>query len=152
MKRFVGVFIVLTLLILPGFSKAEEKDKDSVTTLEEVVVTATRSAKSADEVFADVEIITQEDIKNSSASNVDDILRRVGGVDIRRPSDMGITSPLNINIRGVGGTKRVMVMMDGVPLNSALTGFVQPNQIQLSSIERVEVVFYQLFTREISVR
>ncbi|MCD6474659.1 MAG: TonB-dependent receptor, partial [Anaerolineaceae bacterium] len=73
-------------------------------------------------------------------SNMFDILIVVGGVDIRRPSHMGITSPLNINIRGVGGTKRVMVMMDGVPLNSALTGFVQPNQIQLSSIERVEVV------------
>ena len=128
--------------LLPNESVMAQNGDEETHELEEVVVTATRSAKSADEVFADVDIITQEDVKNSSASNVDDILRRLSGVDIRRPSDMGITSPITINIRGVGGAggKRLLFMMDGVPLNSALTGFVQPNQIQLSSIERVEVV------------
>ncbi len=141
MKKFLSLLVVF-IFIFPGYSLGEDtgNDKKSLITLDEVVVTATRNAKSADEVFADVEIITQEDIKNSSANNIDDILRRLGGVDIRRPSTMGITSPLNINIRGVGGSKRVMLMMDGVPLNSALTGMVQPNQIQLSSIDKVEVV------------
>ncbi|MBW2345384.1 MAG: TonB-dependent receptor [Deltaproteobacteria bacterium] len=139
MKKLLVVCALLAVLFLPGLSKAQE-EQEKIHELEEVVVTATRSAKSADEVFADVEIITQEDIKNSSASNVDDILRRLGAVDIRRHSDMGITAPVQINIRGVAGAKRVLVMMDGVPLNSALTGFFQPNQIQLSSIERIEVV------------
>lgn len=144
MKRFIlflVVFFCSPLLVVSSVNRALAQNGDEqIHKLEEVVVTATRSAKSADEVFANVDVITQKDIENSSASNVDDILRRLGGVDIRRPTDMGISSPLNINIRGVGGAKRVMVMMDGVPLNSALTGFAQPNQIQLSSIERVEVV------------
>ncbi|MCD6186197.1 MAG: TonB-dependent receptor, partial [Deltaproteobacteria bacterium] len=141
MKKYLSLLAVF-IFIFPGYSLGEDtgNDKKSLVTLDEVVVTATRNAKSADEVFADVDIITREDIKNSSANNIDDILRRLGGVDIRRPSSMGITSPLNINIRGVGGSKRVMLMMDGVPLNSALTGMVQPNQIQLSSIDKVEVV------------
>ena len=141
MKKCLSLLVVF-VFIFPGYSLGEDtgNDKKSLITLDEVVVTATRNAKSADEVFADVDIITQEDIRNSSANNIDDILRGLGGVDIRRPSSMGITSPLNINIRGVGGSKRVMLMMDGVPLNSALTGMVQPNQIQLSSIDKVEVV------------
>lgn len=141
MKKYFSLLVVF-IFIFPEYSLGEDtgNDKKSFIKLDEVVVTATRNAKSADEVFADVDIITQEDIENSSANNIDDILRRLGGVDIRRPSAMGITSPLNINIRGVGGSKRVLLMMDGVPLNSALTGMVQPNQIQLSSIDKVEVV------------
>ena len=159
-KMVIALFVLVSFLALPqlGFTEdyktaekvkkektkeeAKKAKKKKAVKMEEIVVTATRSAKSVEEVFADVDLVTQKDIENSSASNVDDILRRLGGVDIRRPSDMGITSPITINIRGVGGAggKRVLFMMDGVPLNSALTGFVQPNQIQLSSIERVEVV------------
>jgi iron complex outermembrane receptor protein len=142
MRKYLSLFVVLSFLVLPAFSQADEekKNEESLTTLEEVVVTATRTKKSKDEVTADVDIITKEDIQTSAASNVDDVLRRLGGVDIRRPTDMGITSPLSVNIRGVGGAKRVMLMMDGVPINSALTGFVRPNEVQISSIERVEVV------------
>ena len=42
MKKFVGVFVVLTLLILPGFSLAKEeaKDKESIVTFETITVTA----------------------------------------------------------------------------------------------------------------
>lgn len=141
MKKLVMV-ILFALLILPGLSFAQEDKpgEESITKIEDVVVTATRTEKSKSEVFADVDILTDKDIQASTANNVDDIIRRLGGVDIRRPSAMGITSPLSINIRGVGGTKRVLFMMDGVPLNSALTGMVQPNQIQLQSVKRIEVV------------
>jgi outer membrane cobalamin receptor len=67
--------------------------------LEQMVVTATRSKRSADEVTAVVDIVTEEEIANAAANNVDDVLRRLGGVDIRRPSDFGITSPIDIRIR-----------------------------------------------------
>lgn len=114
--------------------------RDGVQEIEEVVVTATRGEKSIDEVTADVGVISEAEIKTAPANNVDDILRQLGGVDIRRPSDFGITSPLGINIRGVGGTKRVLFQVDGVPINSSLTGFVYPNQVQTGAVERMEVV------------
>lgn len=133
--------MIFFVAVLPSFSKAEDNDDEKeLTRLEDVVVTATRSMKSVDEVTADVGIITREDIQTSTASNVDDILRKLGGVDIRRPSDMGLGPPMVMNIRGIGGGKDVLLMMDGVPLNSPMTGFMQTNQIQLSSIERIEVV------------
>ena len=137
MKRTFLTPLLAAALLLPAGSFA---DDTATSNLHEVVVTATRNAKSPDEVTADVEIVSREEIKTAPANNVDDILRRLPGVDIRRPSDFGITSPMAINIRGVGSGKRVLLMVDGVPTNSALTGFIYPNQIQTGAIERVEVV------------
>ncbi len=108
--------------------------------LGDVVVTATRSERSPDELFADVDILTEDDIALAPSTNVDDMLRRFSGIDMTRPSDMGVTFPMSIAIRGVNGPNRVLFMVDGVPLNSALSGFIVPGQIQLSSIERVELV------------
>ena len=157
-KELMALSILISFLIIPqlGFAedyttkeklkkeKTEEEakkvEKEKAVKMEEMVVTATRSPKSVEEVFADVDVVTQKDIENSSANNVDDILRRLGGVDIRRYSDVGFGPPISVNIRGIGGTKRVLLMMDGVPLNSPITGFLNFNQFQLFSIERVEVV------------
>ncbi|MBN2107176.1 MAG: TonB-dependent receptor [Deltaproteobacteria bacterium] len=108
--------------------------------LDEVIVTATRSEKSADEVSADVDVLSKQDIKTAPAANVDGMLQRFSGIDITRPSDMAITYPMQIAIRGVSGGNRVLFMVDGVPINSALTGFINPGIIQPESIERVEVV------------
>ncbi|GAB6161563.1 TonB-dependent receptor [Desulfothermus naphthae] len=133
MKR---TFITLLIfLFLPGLSNAQKVHK-----IEEIVVTATRSPRSAEKVVANVDVVKEKDIINSSATNIDDILRKLGGVDIRRYSDVGFGPPISVYIRGIGGSKRVMLMMDGMPLNSPITGFLNFNQFQLSSIERVEVV------------
>ena len=135
MKKVSILFSMLILFSLPGLSDAQK-----VHELEEMVVTATRSPRPLEKVVADVDVVKEEDIKNSSATNIDDILRRLGGVDIRRYTDVGFGPPISVYIRGIGGSKRVMLMMDGVPLNSPITGFLNFNQFQLSSIERVEVV------------
>ena len=90
---------------------AVEENPDEVN-LEQMVVTATRSKKSATEVTADVDVVTEAEIHAAAANNVDDVLRRLGGVDIRRPSDFGITSPIDIRIRGVAGTKRATIPRD----------------------------------------
>ncbi len=135
MGAVLSIFLIMSGGWMTGAAAAQTTVK-----LEPVVVTATRSERPADEVTADVAIIDAETIRSAPANNVDDILRRLGGVDIRRPSDVGITSPIDINIRGVGGTKRVLFMVDGVPTNSALTGFIYPNQVQLGAIEQMEVV------------
>ena len=137
MNRTILAACLAAALIILGANPATAS---ADTHLEEVVVTATRNEKSADEVTADVEIVSQEEIQASVADNPDDLLRQLPGVDIRRPTSLGITSPLSVNIRGVGGSKRVLMMVDGVPTNSALTGFIYPNQIQNSAIERIEVV------------
>jgi len=141
-KRYLPV-ILICLCGLTGAAAAhaaEQKDRSAVQSLEEVVVTATRSEKAADAVSADVEILTKKDIETSPDGNIDALLTRFSGIDITRPSDMSVPNHMRIAIRGVDGANRVLYMVDGVPLNSALTGFIIPSIVQPESVERVEVV------------
>jgi len=85
MKRWIHFCVILTALVLPGSIQAEDEKKNELsdTTLEEVVVTATRQAEKISAVPANVSVITENDIKNSTARDIPDLLRTQGGVSER---------------------------------------------------------------------
>ena len=56
-------FITLLIFLLPGLSNAQKVHK-----IEEIVVTATRSPRSAEKVVADVDVVKEEDIWNRPSS------------------------------------------------------------------------------------
>ncbi|MCG8564921.1 MAG: TonB-dependent receptor [Desulfobacterales bacterium] len=135
LKKCIGIWsLSLLFLCAPAMAKTASPSAD----LGEMVVTATRSAQSADEVFADVEVVTARDLEGTTAHNLEDALKGIPGLDNRgsRSQSWWFTT----NIRGVGGGKRILMMMDGVPLNSALTGFAYPLRTDLNAVEQVEVV------------
>jgi outer membrane cobalamin receptor len=103
-----------------------------------IVVTATRSERSAAEIYADVEIISSEDIADSASNNLLDLLRGIPGVDNR--GELGPGGWFSTDIRGVDSSRRMLMMVDGVPLNSGLTDFTYTSGIDLSIIDQVEVV------------
>lgn len=105
-----------------------------------IVVTATRTRRQSLEVPASVSIISAEQIRASAALNVDDCLRQVQGVSVMQVMGMSQGMPSQINIRGVPGQNRVLVLADGLPLNEASTKFASINEIPLSSIRQVEVI------------
>jgi len=108
--------------------------------LDEVVVTATRSKRPASEIPASVSVISRGDIAVSPAQNVDDLLRTLPGLDVKRVTGLASGIPSRLSIRGVPGSNRTLVLMDGVPMNAAGTGFMSTNEIPLDTVERVEVV------------
>ncbi len=111
-----------------------------VLSAEEVVVTATRTPKAAGKVPASVSVISSDDIVNSSARNVDDLLRHTRGISVLQPTGMGYGLPSQINIRGVPGQSSTLLLVDGMPLNEAGSGFVNINEIPLADVKQVEVV------------
>ena len=62
MKKF---WVISLLLVLVSLAQAEEKIQ-----IEEVVVTATRHEEKVTTVPASVSIISEEEIKNSTAQNI----------------------------------------------------------------------------------
>jgi iron complex outermembrane receptor protein len=122
-------------------SVAEEKEKKEEVTLEEIVVTATRTEKAIGEVAGRVEVITKEEIKqySGSASKVDDILRYISGLTVIRGN--GIYSlGANATLRGLSNEQaRTLVLVDGVPINKSDTGEVNFNRININDIERIEI-------------
>ncbi len=111
---------------------AEEAD-----TLDDIVVTADRKARTVDETLAPVTIITRKDIEKYQASDVADVLRRVPGINIRNSGGTGQITTLSI--RGTNST-HVLVLIDGIKVGSATAGLTSFEHLPLDQVERIEVV------------
>ncbi|MGH7412347.1 MAG: TonB-dependent receptor, partial [Candidatus Methylomirabilis sp.] len=112
--------------------------------LEPVVVSASRIEQRLRDVPANVTVLTREEIQQSPARTVDDLLRQVPGFSLFRRSGSLVTHPTTqgVSLRGIGpsGVSRTLVLLDGVPLNDPFGGWVYWSKVPLESIERIEVV------------
>lgn len=115
----------------------------SVTRADTVVVTATRNAQPASEVLSDTLVIGADDIANSGAGSVTDLLARQRGIEVARNGGPGTTS--SVFIRGANANQNV-VLVDGVRIGSSTTGAAAWNAIPLSAIDHIEIVYGPLST------
>jgi vitamin B12 transporter len=105
--------------------------------LEITVVTGTRIEQPLKQSLASTTVLTAQDIRDSQAADVPTILRNVAGVEISQNGGMGKTSSLYL--RGTNSTQ-VLVLLDGVRINSATTGTTSLDQIMLDQVDHIEVV------------
>ena len=108
-------------------------------TLDQMVVTATRTEKKIIDVPASVEVITAKDIEKSGAAYVDDALKKVTGIAVSRTGGLANSKPV-VTLRGVKSGSDVLVLVDGQPMVNAYSGTVNWNDIPVESIEKIEVV------------
>jgi len=109
-------------------------------TSQEIVVTATRLADPLSRVPASVSVFSGQDVQNSPARHVDDVLRSAPGVYVLRSVGMGYGLPVQISLRGVPGQHAVLLLADGLPLNEAITGFASVNEMPRDAVSRIELV------------
>jgi len=90
-------------------------------------------------------VLQKEDIDNSGASTIGDVLRRIPGVQATDNSGTaGSAISLNIGVRGLTGrySPRSTILLDGIPL--AVAPYGQPQlsfaPVSLNNIESVDVV------------
>lgn len=124
----------------PLLAQEAATTQEKVEVLEELTVTATRTERLRFEVPASVTIITKEQIAQSPEKNLDEILRQQAGVSLARRNSIAVGIPIRLDVRGVPGPNRTLVLVDGYPLNGSGTGFVTFQSIPLEAIERVEIV------------
>jgi vitamin B12 transporter len=116
---------------LPEASLAEADD------LDRVVVTATRTAVTADESLAPVEVIDREDIQRSHATSLGALLRGRAGLDVANQGGDGkLTS---VFVRGAE-SDHVLVLVDGIRIGSATSGAAAFQDLPLALIDRIEIV------------
>jgi iron complex outermembrane receptor protein len=99
----------------------------------ETVVTAPQAAREDDTASASV--ITS-DRTPRSAESLPQLLSELPGVTVTRYGSSG--SLATLSLRG-SSPNQVAVYMDGVPLDSALTGAVDLGMVPLSAVSRIEV-------------
>ncbi|NYE60289.1 Fe(3+) dicitrate transport protein [Duganella sp. 1224] len=90
-------------------------------------------------------VVSKEDIDDTGAANIGDVLRRIPGVQSTDNSGTaGSAISLNIGIRGLTGrySPRSTVLLDGIPL--AVAPYGQPQlsfaPVSLNNIESIDVV------------
>ncbi|HRN64814.1 MAG TPA: TonB-dependent receptor [Alicycliphilus sp.] len=106
--------------------------------MNEVVVTTTRTAQPLADIVADVSIVDRETIEQSGATGLADVLARLPGIEMVRNGGPGTSTSLYL--RG-GETRYTAVYIDGVRVDSqAGSGGVAWEAIPLSMIDRVEVL------------
>jgi iron complex outermembrane receptor protein len=130
-------------LYLPVFALAQDNtgqtDKQKKNAeMQEVVVTASRYAEEVSRVPANVTVITEKDIKNSTATNVPDLLRSQAGVQV---SEMG-NRTYTVDLRGFGETAPMnsVVMVDGRRVTQADLSGTDWTQIPIDRVKRIEIV------------
>ena len=140
MKKWISVLVPLALLAFPNSSLAEKEKENSqsLTTLEEVVVTATKTEERRKDIPNSVILIDEIDIEESSAKSLGELLANELGIDWRTYGNYG-GAPEEIHIRGMSGNA-TQVFVNGVNINSPSLGVADVSKIPLNSIERIEVV------------
>lgn len=102
-----------------------------------IIVTATRTAQTADESLASVTVITKEQIAQQQANDLIDLLSGIAGIDMINSGGFG--KDTSLYMRGTNSS-HVLVMIDGVQIGSATLGQVAYQDIPVDLIEKIEIV------------
>jgi vitamin B12 transporter len=103
-----------------------------------VVVTATRTAQPLANVISDTITINAEQIAESGAGSIVDLLQRQRGIEIARNGGAGTAS--SVYIRGANSNQNI-VLVDGVRIGSSTTGAANWSAIPLTAIDHIEIVY-----------
>lgn len=103
--------------------------------LKQVEVVSNFVPQGEDAVVQKVQVIDRERIDKQGAVNLRDLLSN--DLNIRLSQDNFLGSAMSM--QGVGG-ENVKIMIDGVPVIGRLNGNIDLSQINLNTIERVEII------------
>ncbi len=106
---------------VPGFAADNEAETSAADESGPIVVSATRIPVEIEEVPATVTVITDEDIADTLATDIQELVRYEPGVSVRRAparfgAALGVTGRArneDFIIRGIGGN-RVLIQVDGI--------------------------------------
>lgn len=107
--------------------------------LDSVFITAGRSEQRKDDIPSRIASVSKEKIEQSPFSNTDEFMLLVPGIHTDR--DFGIFSRnAGVTMRGMNSTARVLILVNGMPINKADGGGINWNRIQPENIQRIEIV------------
>ncbi|SQA98406.1 Outer membrane cobalamin translocator [Cedecea neteri] len=100
---------LLTALSATAFSVwAQDSNTDNT-----LVVTANRFQQPVNSVLAPTSVVTREDIDRWQSKDLNDVMRRLPGVDIAQNGGLGQSS--SFFVRGTEA-RHVLVLIDGIPV------------------------------------
>lgn len=122
------------LLQAPGAAFAAEPEEFS---LDQVVVTATKTPVKQFEANANITVVTKEKIEQQHYQELSEVLRDVPGVSVYNYGSPGYDQSNGLRING---SDKVVVLIDGVRANQGDLYFPASMYNNMENIERIEVL------------
>lgn len=131
MKKIISA---LSIVVLSINSFAQNKENE----IDEVNLQGRFLSIPYNDVNENVTVITKQDIQNSPATSIDELLQFHSGLDIRRRGSNGVQS--DISIRG-SSFEQVLILINGIRMNDSQTGHNTFNiPFDISAVERIEIM------------
>ena len=129
--KIVQLLTVLSLTILPTQSVFSDDQ------IENIIVTGTRIPTQISESLSAVTLFQRADIERLQASDLFDLMSHVPGSSLNRNGGRGSTT--SMSLRG-NQSDHTLFLMDGVRIGSATSGGAALAAINLSTVQRIEII------------
>ena len=108
--------------------------------MDEFVITATRTDNRMLNTPVRVNLISPKMLNSVPMQNIDEVLKYAPGINYSRPFGIFSTKGI-VTMRGMSGKEqgRVLVLVDGVPINKSDGGTVDWNMIDMNSVQKIEI-------------
>jgi len=131
-----NIFFALSLLTISV--EAFAQSKDTVATIQEVIINENRLSTPISKQNRNVYVIDQETIKKLPARTIQEILQYANGVDLRQRGPFGTQADISID---GGSFEQTVVLLNGAKVIDAQTAHNMLNlPIPVEFIERIEVI------------
>ncbi len=108
---------------------------------ETIVVSGSRFEENIDRIPANIQVITKEQIQQSSSNNLAEVLQQIGNVPMSNQSGglLGIGAIPDLGGYGVNASSNTLVLVDGIRINPIDSTTAPLNSVPVSAIERIEI-------------
>ena len=110
--------------------------------LETIVVSGSRFEENIERIPANIQVITQEQIQQSTSTNLAEVLQQIGNVPMinSTASLLGIGATPNLGgYESSAASSNTLILLNGMRLNPIDQGNAPLNVVPLSAIERIEI-------------
>ena len=123
----------ILFLSFAGAAHAQQADVPSI------LVSGARFASEPSLAPIGATVITAADIRNAGATDVNEAIRKIGGVFGRQSLDSSPDFALDLRGFGTNSSQNLVIMVDGVRLNENELATAVLSNIQIDTVERIEI-------------
>lgn len=131
--KMMKVYFQLLFLLMTSVAFAQHGDDTSRASLDEVVVTATRTPRSMGNVAIPVAVISSKTLYQSGSLRLHDILAEQTGIQVLDNFGKGV------QVQGLS-SEYTLVLIDGEPLIGRTGGVLDLSKITVRNIRKIEIV------------
>jgi len=110
--------------------------------VETIVVSGSRFEENIDRIPANIQVITKEQIQQSTSTNLAEVLQQIGNVSMGNQTGglLGIGATPDLGGYGANAASNNLILLNGVRMNPIDQSSAPLNTVPLSAIERIEIV------------